>query len=78
MTFLKKLNLTEKDLKKAEEEFKAAIIKAWEAGVKEQYEFQQGKFDSFGSLGDFPHKADVSLSGENYYKNTYENGTNKR
>lgn len=66
------------DYAKAEVMFKQQIIKAWEQGVMEQYEFQQGKFDSYGMDGEFPHKAGVNLSGENYYRNTYENGTIKR
>lgn len=67
-----KTDPTATDYAKADVMFKMQIIQAWEAGVKEQYEFQQGKFESFGMEGEFPHKADVHLSGENYYRNTYK------
>jgi hypothetical protein len=64
--------ITVKDLFHAREIFAAEIIKAWEAGVEEQYEFQHGKFESFAVEGEFPHKANVHLSGGNYYRNNYK------
>lgn len=68
----KKTEITLADWGRAEQMFKYAIEKAWEAGVMEQYEFQQGKSEAFGMEGEFPHKANVMMSGANYYTKTYE------